>query len=416
MKAKILFGLRKFGYESEAEEFAREWETARMLQLVPTDRADRALLDTDVLDDNAEKILTAVPYDPEMVRVQFSRYLLLVKAFMEGKKAPTVKEYQEIAYKGAFGKEFKTLCEEGDGDAFRTFAEALRTVNDLFLANRDFCLLARRNRVEVKEEDGAEKRPPLTASQNRLLLFQGYVSGGTASPNWLAHEMLMRILRELPQGRKAEDTELDGMLEKLETDLFVNLNNEKAGEHVVLTARDWFLWRALFDDVGNPVYETAVKGCDEMLKTAAERFNADTGEALWRTLRDNAGLYVPTGFPTATGAAEVEHWVPLDRGKKIDDDVKVWLEKLSNKAHIANGINQSMRNDGILKKVASRVHSWWPTLQFLAAYSACGKGWTVAENSPDETNLEEFIKPLDDFWKTVANKYKKEKEVPEEGR
>ena len=124
-KAKILFGLRKFGYEKEAEEFAREWETARMLQLVPTQLADRALLDGDVLDDKTEKILTAVPYDPETVRVQFSRYLLLVKAFAEGVDAPVNKEYQEIAYKGAFGDEFEKLSRGDDGDALLAFAGAL---------------------------------------------------------------------------------------------------------------------------------------------------------------------------------------------------------------------------------------------------------------------------------------------------
>lgn len=424
-KAKILFGLRKFGYEKEAEEFAREWETARMLQLVPTQLADRALLDGDVLDDKIEEILTAVPYDPETVRVQFSRYLLLVKAFAEGVEKPDDREYRQIAEEGIFGKTFEALCKGENRTALLDFAGALKTVNDLFLTNRDFLLLARRNRVEMKEEteeaEGTkeeakpENRPSLTPAQNRLLLFQGYVSGGTSSPNWLAHRMLLRLLHELPEGRKAGEAELDAILEKLEAELFKDLNDKNKGEHAVLTARDWFLWRSLFDVEGNPVYQVAVKGCEKMIETSAASFTVDSGEALLRMLRANAKPYEPDGLPTVTGAAQVEHWAAIERGREKEKEMIDLFESLSNKAHIAEGLNQSMRNDSILKKAGHRDPSWWPTLQFLAAYSACGRGWAVAENSLDQTNLEAFIKPLDEFWKTVAEEYKATNNAEEKG-
>lgn len=407
-KAKILFGLRKFGYEKEAEEFAREWETARMLQLVPTQLADRALLDGDVLDDKTEKILTAVPYDPETVRVQFSRYLLLVKAFIEGETAPPNKEYQEIAHQEAFGKEFKTLCEGEDGDALLAFAGALKTVNDLFLANRDFLLLARRNRVEVKEEDGeAEKRLPLMSARNRLLMFQGYVSGGTTRASWFSEKTLMRLLRELSDSQQVDDAALDEILVRLEKELFKDLLSS-SGERPTLTARDWFLWRALFDIEGNPVYKAAVKGCEKMIETSTSSFTVDSGEALLKSLRENAKSYKPDGLPTVTGAAQVEHWAAIERGREKEKEMIDLFESLSNKAHIAEGLNQSMRNDSILKKAGHRDPSWWPTLQFLAAYSVCGRGWAVAENSLDQTNLETFITPLNEFWKTVSAPYKAE--------
>lgn len=408
-KAKILFGLRKFGYEKEAEEFAREWETARMLQLVPTQLADRALLDGDVLDDKTEKILTAVPYDPKTVRVQFSRYLLLVKAFAEGVDAPVNQEYQEIAYKGAFGDEFEKLSRGDDGDALLAFAGALKTVNDLFLANRDFLLLARRNRVEVKEEEGeeTEKRPPLTSARNRLLMFQGYVSGGTTRASWFSEKTLMRLLRELSRCQQVDDAALDEILVRLEKELFKDLMSS-SGEGPTLTARDWFLWRSLFDVEGNSVYKAAVKGCEKMIETSAASFTVDSGEALLKSLRENAKSYKPDGLPTVTGAAQVEHWAAIERGREKEKEMIDLFESLSNKAHIAEGLNQSMRNDSILKKAGHRDPSWWPTLQFLAAYSACGRGWAVAENSLDQTNLEAFIKPLDEFWKTVSATYKAE--------
>ena len=415
-KAKILFGLRKFGYEKEAEEFAREWETARMLQLVPTQLADRALLDGDVLDDKTEKILTAVPYDPETVRVQFSRYLLLVKAFAEGVDAPVNKEYQEIAYKGAFGDEFEKLSRGDDGDALLAFAGALKTVNDLFLANRDFLLLARRNRVEVKEEgEETEKRPPLTSARNRLLMFQGYVSGGTTRASWFSEKTLMRLLRELSRCQQVDDAALDEILVRLEKELFKDLMSS-SGEGPTLTARDWFLWRALFDVEGNPVYKAAVKGCEKMIETSAASFTVDSGEALLKSLRENAKSYKPDGLPTVTGAAQIEHWAAIERGREKEKEMIDLFESLSNKAHIAEGLNQSMRNDSILKKAGHRDPSWWPTLQFLAAYSACGRGWAVAENSLDQTNLKAFIEPLNEFWKKVAEAYEVKKGDQEEGR
>lgn len=420
VKAKILFGLRNIKREGvegekEAEAFAREWETARMLQLVPTQLADRALLDVDVLDDKTEKILTAVPYDPETVRVQFSRYLLLVKAFIEGETAPPNKEYQEIAHQEAFGKEFKTLCEGEDGDSLLAFAGALKTVNDLFLENRDFLLLARRNRVEVKEEGKeAQKRPPLTPARNRLLMFQGYVSGGTTRASWFSEKTLMRLLRELAHCQEVDDASLDEILVRFEKELFKDLMSS-SGERPTLTARDWFLWRALFDVEGNPVYKTAVKGCDEMIKMSPESFTVNSGEDLLKSFRENAKPYAPNGFPTATGATEVEHWAAIERGREKEADMIKLFESLSNKAHIAEGLNQSMRNDSILKKAGHRDPSWWPTLQFLAAYSACGRGWAVAENSLDQTNLETFITPLNEFWKTVAEEYKATNNAEEKG-
>lgn len=420
VKAKILFGLRNIKREGvegekEAEAFAREWETARMLQLVPTQLADRALLDGDVLDDKTEKILTAVPYDPETVRVQFSRYLLLVKAFAEGVDAPVNKEYQEIAYKGAFGDEFEKLRRGDDGDALLAFAGALKTVNDLFLANRDFLLLARRNRVEVKEGEETEKRPPLTSARNRLLMFQGYVSGGTTRASWFSEKTLMRLLRELACCRQVEDAALDEILVRLEKELFKDLMSS-SGEGPTLTARDWFLWRALFDVEGNPVYKAAVKGCEKMIETSAASFTVDSGEALLKSLRENAKSYKPDGLPTVTGAAQIEHWAAIERGREKEKEMIDLFESLSNKAHIAEGLNQSMRNDSILKKAGHRDPSWWPTLQFLAAYSACGRGWAVAENSLDQTNLKAFIEPLNEFWKKVAEAYEVKKGDQEEGR
>lgn len=165
----------------------------------------------------------------------------------------------------------------------------------------------------------------------------------------------------------------------------------------------------------NPVYKAAVKGCEKMIETSAASFTVDSGEALLKSLRENAKSYRPDGLPTVTGAAQVEHWAAIERGREKEKEMTDLFESLSNKAHIAEGLNQSMRNDSILKKAGHRDPSWWPTLQFLAAYSACGRGWAVAENSLDQTNLETFITPLNEFWKTVAEEYKATNNAEEKG-
>ena len=246
-------------------------------------------------------------------------------------------------------------------------------------------------------------------------MFQGYVSGGTTRASWFSEKTLMRLLRELASCPRKDDASLDEILVRLEKELFKDLMSS-SGERPTLTARDWFLWRALFDVEDNPVYKAAVKGCEKMIETSAASFTVDSGEALLKSLRENAKSYRPDGLPTVTGAAQVEHWAAIERGREKEKEMTDLFESLSNKAHIAEGLNQSMRNDSILKKAGHRDPSWWPTLQFLAAYSACGRGWAVAENSLDQTNLKAFIEPLNEFWKKVAEAYEVKKGDQEEGR
>ena len=107
-------------------------------------------------------------------------------------------------------------------------------------------------------------------------------------------------------------------------------------------------------------------------------------------------------MPTSTGADEVEHWVAIERGRSKEKDLVELYQRLDNKAHIAKGLNQSMRNDGILKKAGHLDQYWWPTLQFLGAYSLCGKKWTVADDSLNKRNLSAFLSPLEIFWQTVS--------------
>lgn len=399
VKAKLLFRLQQSGLEDESAQFAEQWETARMLQLVPTQSACREILhETSILNSKFDKVITAIPYAPETVRVQFSRYLLLVEAFARNAQSPADRERKDILKVGEFAEHFEKLCINDDLEYLLSFCNALKTINNLYLDHHDFLLLSRRNHME----DDEKPLSSLPDEKRRLLIFQAYISSGTSSPNWLAHPMLMQLLTKLSQVTNAKTETLSKILVQLETKLFERLC-DNTSVHMAITARDWFLWRALFDTPdNNPAYDLAVKGCAAMISSAPSRFKASSGEELLASLRAQIRPSTVQIMPTSTGADEVEHWVALDRGRLKEKDLEELYERLANKAHIASGLNQAMRNDGILKKAGHLDQYWWPTLQFLAAYSICGKKWAVADDSLNKKNLSAFLKPLEIFWQTVS--------------
>lgn len=399
VKAKLLFRMRQYGLEDESLQLAQEWETARMLQLVPTQSACRELLHgTNLFGGKFDQDLSAIPYDPDTIRVQFSRYILFVEAFARNARNPTDRDRKEILEEGKFGKTFENICNEGTRDSLLSFSKALKTINDIYITHRDFLLLSRRNRPEDIEKPLSS----LSDEKRRLLIFQAYVSSGTSRPNWLAHPMLMKLISKLSQIRETNNETLNEILVQLETNLFKHLC-DKSSEHTALTARDWFLWRALFDNPkNNPAYDLAVKGCHAMIQAKSSLFTVDSGEDLLAVLRERVRSETSQIMPTSTGADEVEHWVAIERGRSKEKDLVELYQRLDNKAHIAKGLNQSMRNDGILKKAGHLDQYWWPTLQFLAAYSLCGKKWTVADDSLNKRNLSAFLSPLEIFWQTVS--------------
>lgn len=399
VKAKLLFRMRQYGLEDESLLLAQEWETARMLQLVPTQSACRELLhNTNIFGSKFDKDLSAIPYDPNTIRVQFSRYILFVEAFARNARNPTDRERKAILEEGEFGKTFEHICNEGTVDSLLSFSKALKTINDIFINHRDFILLSRRNRPE----DIDKPLSSLSDEKRRLLIFQAYVSSGTSRPNWLAHPMLMKLISKLSQIKETNNETLNEILVQLEAKLFERLCDQSS-EHTALTARDWFLWRALFDNPkNNPAYDLAVKGCKAMIQAKSSLFTVSSGEDLLAALRERVRSETSLIIPTSTGADEVEHWVAIERGRSKEKDLVELYQRLDNKAHIANGLNQAMRNDGILKKAGHLDQSWWPTLQFLAAYSLCGKKWAVADDSLKKRNLSAFLSPLEIFWQTVS--------------
>lgn len=409
LKAKLLFECRQLGLEGEASALARNWEKARMLQLVPTVLADESLLASAILEpaearETKLNPLEVIPYDPEVTRLQFSRFLLLTAAIAREDDPPSPSR-EDLLSNGWLLKHFKEnslLADEEDElqanlrNQLTCFGETLGNVTDAFIQNRTWLMIARRNCLDFDDVEEVGK-VSLSAMARRLLFFQSYVSAGTSSSRaWLVSPVLTKLLRETIQaGGALTEEDLSRILASTEAFFFKMAMASNAGEHTQLTARDWFLWRALFDAL-----DIACEGMNVLLAADKGHFEEETGAALLARMRTFLAQTAPNSLPTTTGAAEVEHFVAFERGK-MKESPELY-ESLANKAHIANGLNQSIRNDPILKKAGQLDRSWWPTLQFLAAYAKCGRNWKVAETPLDVDCMRHFVEPLEKFWAFVA--------------
>lgn len=408
IKAELLFKCRRLGREDLSLRLADAWETARMLQLAPSNLVSRELLKCAVLGDENDE-LEAFDYDHDAVRLQFYRYLLLVLAYAHqcAESHAKGKSPGELLQGGALLKMdcVKRLLETNDPDEVETFVAALERINQAFIDNRGFLLLSRRNRPEDRDDGESRKdwSPPLTKGRRRLLAFQGYVSAGLKD-NWLEQPLLMQLLRGLILRGSSDDAALGEILSELEAQLFSKISGEN-GEPVAITARDCFLRRALFDDLENDlVHDAALAGCEAILQEASEQFDADSGEALLETFREDLSRMPPPDFPASTGAGEIDHWIALDRGIGREKSERNIYESLANKSHISRGLNQSLGNINILQKAGRLNASCWPSLLFLAAYSRCARKWDVSDNSQESQYVRDFLAPLEAFWAAVAER------------
>ena len=439
-KAKLLFRCRALGFEAEAARLADAWELARMLQLVPLSEADASLVDMAVFAPvfpseapGRRDPLTILPYDPKAIRLQFTRYVLLA-ALYAGLDVDTGKlmamSVDETLARGTLLRALSSVlgtASDEESEAARTnrlqdsneslraaeaaqlvdFIRGFESITNIFIHFRSFLLLSRRNRLEddssEAENAGFGKELELTPGQKRLLFFQAYANGGLPGV-WFFQPLLLELLKALaPYAEREaplEEKTCDGILSLLENALFQRLT-DKTSEHAVLTARDWFLWRVFLDEApSNELTGVAVDALEAAHKAAPDRFEEKSGEALLERLRKVLRPWRPIRMPTTTGAGEIEHWIAADRGR-ASQALRIRLDALSNKAHISNGLNQSLSNDGILRKAAYIDRNWWPTLQFLAAFTVCGMDWAASENPTKLEHIDEFLKPLDAFWQVV---------------
>lgn len=413
VKAQLLFRLRSQGLTDEAGRLCAAWETARALLSARGEASKEdieAVLSATLLDNPQtpafEKAFRrGLRLSPDDIRLRFSRYLLLCRAFAEGSDALLVSRTRDelLCREGALWSAFKPLCLEGEPVELARFVSSLEKINDIFMRWRPYLLIARANIANDREPDAPG---PLEAALWRLLRLQCVVAGGSiSSRTWLEQPLLLALLRGIDRreagGKNVRGNlqEVESLLKEAEDALFLKLGKEDS-QHDALTARDWFLWNALFEaPEGNRCCDVMVRALERLLD-GYRRFGAGmTGTKLFDDLRSR--VVRPRELPTTTGAEQIEHWVSIERGRALPEGVQPRCDALENKAHIGAGTNQSLRDLSIKAKANLREASWWPTLQFLAALASAHDGWGIVQNQQGKDQVDNYLDALDRFWKQV---------------
>ncbi len=425
VKAQLLFRLRQFGHIKEAQRLNVAWEKARALIVTCGEASEKnidALLNTTILDADPKSnvFVKAFGKAPTLsldeTRMGFTRYLLLVLAFAQN-NSTLLKHHrsQEILKReGVLWECFNPLCNSANADEIVVFVNAIEAVNSIFLRWRPFLLMSRARLTQDVAPEETEKNPLLRQQWN-FLRFQCYLASSSSSDRvWLENPMLFELLKaisakEATAGRKVALTKQEAifhdLLQEAQGKLFEKLdakNVETSGTHDVLVARDWFLWQAFIEKEPN-CQKAAISGLKALLELNGgyARFGTDiTPEDLYGNLCRH--FKASRRMPTSTNADQIEHWVSIERGKSLEKDIQKRCDLIENKAHIATGTNQSIRDLSIKDKANQLDESWWPTLQFLAAISHEHDGRGIIRSQQNATNVSKFLNAIARFWETSA--------------
>lgn len=400
VKARLLLRLRE-KEDIDVSSFSRVWETARAIVMTNSNCGEvDKLLNTKLDDRGIEKIEEYIDkdMDDETLRLQFSRYLLMVNALYRN-DIGFIKQYSSSdlrAINGPIKEKFQDLLSDAPLQAVEGFFKTLEEVNNIFLQWRPY-LLVRRSQL-IEDNEIYTKDAEVDRLKLRFLQMQCVVNAGSpSSRNWLESKFLFLILKELlnsPDAYSNQST-FEELLRNLENNLFTQISDQNESG---LTARDWFLWRTLFDKSEQESYlkQIMLKGLSAM---DLKKFNNyQSLEDLYDEIRKISKNHI-VDFPRVTGATQIEHWVA-----RTDNKSKL-CEDFANKAHIAVGVNQSLSDKRVQEKATNIKGEWWPTLKFLAIVTQLHdlKEIKTQQDSTDKgtENIENFLKMLKDFWTQV---------------
>lgn len=398
LKSQIIIKLRESSTSKEVDDFSKAWETARAIVMTNSNCLEtnnlkdqlgiNELINLRINDSEKSQLFEkyiARDMDDETLNLQFSRYLLMVLALL--KKDPKIlstnKDKASLSKENGLLKErFKYLLTNNNQSDIQNFCDKLNEVNKVFLKWRSY-LLVRRSQLVRDSEEIKDKNQKLRWQLLRLQCFID--AGGSSYRTWLESEYLFSLLQIIiKQGEQAYESEdsLKKIIQELERKLFDNLKTPE-NESIGLTARDWLIWKVLFDEDPNDIFKNSLM---EHL------------ELEFKKLREN--ISISMNLPSTTGAAQIEHW--FARANNQSDH----LEDLANKAHISFGLNQSLGKLEIQNKAPLINELCWPTLHFLAAMTKLKPDAPVIKEV-NKANIDSFLQQLVDFWAEVSDKIPK---------
>lgn len=396
VKARLILRLRD-KENIDVRHFSEVWETARAIVMTNSNCTEvDKLLNTELGDKGIEKIEEYIAKDmnDETLRLQFSRYLLMVNALYRN-DISCVRQYSSSdlrAINGPIKEKFQDLLSGTPLQAVEGFFETLEKVNEIFLDLRPYLLVRRSQLIEdnkIYTKDAEEDRLKL-----RFLQMQCVVNAGSPlSRNWLESKFLFSILKELLTPSNAPT--IEELLRNLENNLFSRISEQSESG---LTARDWFLWRTLFDKT-EPERELEMVMLKGLSKIDLTKFRCSRSSMdLYKEMRKIGKDYIEM-FPSMTGATQIEHWVART------DNKSKHCENFANKAHIAVGVNQSLSDKRIQEKATNIEAKWWPTLKFLAIVTQLHdlKEIKTQQDSTEKgtENIDKFLEMLQGFWANV---------------
>lgn len=416
LKSQIIIKLREFSTSKEVDCFSKSWEIARAIVMTNSNCLEtnnqkdqlgiNEFLNLTINDSEKFKLFEkyiARDMDDETLNLQFSRYLLLVLALLKEDFSILSKgEKEKVALSredGLLKKRFTDYLLAGKDqitikDNIQKFCDKLDEVNKVFLKWRPY-LLVRRSQLD-RNSELIDNDCDVQKLRWKLLRLQCFIDGGTSSyRSWLESEHLFLLLQSIiDKGVHAYDNadDLNEIIGKLEKELFKNLVDfDESKANLVLTARDWLIWRVLFDKDASEF--------DELFDYALGKF---ANEPKISDLRKN--IKSSDSLPSTTGASQIEHWVA-----KVDNK-SVYCDELANKAHIAFGINQSLRDKRIQEKAMRIEEAWWPTLQFMAVITRSQPDATIVAMQSDDdigtTNITEYLEQFKRFWQSISEQIK----------
>ena len=436
VKAQLIFQMRRLAMHEEANVLAHQWEVARALlrtrseatkQIIESLLTQKSLL-SDFNDPDFEKAFKGLPRSTrETQQIQFSRYLLLVKAFSDENKTKLTHTDPEdfLQSQGKLWKTFEPLFSTNTNQEriellradLRQFVTALKVINEIFLTWRPFLLLSRHQLTKdiIPAEEDIDYRDKI---KWRFLRFQCFLASSSNSDRvWLENATLLLILRELASSSRVSTSSskvIQTVLTKAQRKIFEKLGSSIVGkskdQHDVLTARDWFLWQVLFEPIdNNDCFVVATAAMNTMLTSYPKLFKEPhnyevDGCRFLIALRSH--VKHANKLASSTGAEEIEHWISLQRGKPLDPRVQQRCDTTENLAHIANGTNQSLRDNPVLNKAGLISGDWWPTLQFLAAVTLeLSNSSAILRNQTKPRSVNQFLDALKLFWSEVGKSY-----------